>query len=547
MPEIRLSLPGGETIDGESPVVIIGPNGSGKTRQARGITAVSGNAIEFVNALRNTRVATEIPAMGQISARRDYLQLRQQSQSTHWELTSDFDVMFSQLLAQAATVALDFTRRWLDNPGIVQNPEITPLNKIEGLWRKVFPGRDLRWEDWKPEVTSITTGVEVKYSGNTMSDGEKAALYLAGKVFIADPNVVMVVDEPETHLHSLLAIKLWNQLEADRPDIRFVYVTHDLTFAMSRIDATYVLASPVAGLRTLGMDDSIGEDVAGAILGSASLSFYASRVVFCEGDDTSIDSRLYNAWFDGADTVVRPVASSHRVLRCVEAMTQGGLTLSLSAVGIVDRDHYRDAFMESLSPQIHPLPVHEVESLFVLPGVFQAVAKHLGVSMSDDDYASSLRASVDEEQKPQLVIQRWKASVEPRLEALVADTSKRRLSVAELTAQIPVIFDVQSWKFSPSQILTEEAQRIEVAFRSDTALLEFLKVVPGKGLVGESARMAGVTRDAYINLVVQALRSTDDHLGKLKESLVLALTPHLPQRRVAPVGADVAVLTPEGS
>lgn len=545
MSEISLVLPGGDTIEGDGPVVIIGPNGSGKTRQARNISA-SGGKIEFVNALRNTRVAPELPAMGQASARRDYQHQRQQAQSTHWELASDFDLMFSQLLAQASTVALDFARKCLDDPEATRVPETTPLNKIEDLWRNVFPGRSLRWEDWKPEVTSVTGGAEVRYSGNTMSDGEKAALYLAGKVFIADPDTVLVVDEPETHLHSLLAIRLWNQLEEDRPDVRFVYVTHDLNFAMSRSNATYVLAGPIAGLRKLGMDGSIGDDVAEAILGSASLSFYASRVVFCEGDDKSIDSRLYNAWFDGADTVVRPVEGSHRVQRCVEAMTQGGLTLSLSAIGIMDRDHYREAFIESLAPEIHPLPVHEVESLFVLTDVFRAVAKHLGISISDDDYASALRASVSDEQRHQLAIQRWKASVEPRLAALVADTSKRGLSVAEMTEKIPEIFDTSNWQFSPAGILTEEVQRIESVLRSETDLLDLLKVIPGKWLLGEAARLAGISRDAYVNLVVRALRSSDDDLSTLKNALVLALTPHLPQRRVTPAGAEPAVLTPEG-
>ena len=112
-----------------------------------------------------------------------------------------------------------------------------------------------------------------------MSDGEKAALYLAGRVFSSDPGV-LVVDEPETHLHALLAVRLWNALEDARPDIRFVYVTHDLTFALSRHKARFVLASPTEGLRTLDVSAELPDDVAEALLGSASLSFYASRVVF---------------------------------------------------------------------------------------------------------------------------------------------------------------------------------------------------------------------------------------------------------------------------
>ncbi len=52
------------------------------------------------------------------------------------------------------------------------------------------------------------------------------------------------------------------------------------------------------------MGEAVPDDVAGALLGSASLSFYASRVVFCEGTDSSYDAKLYGAWFSGPDTVV---------------------------------------------------------------------------------------------------------------------------------------------------------------------------------------------------------------------------------------------------
>lgn len=59
--DVTLHLPNGAEIAGSQPVVIIGPNGSGKTRQARQVTASGGATVAFVNALRNTRVTREIP------------------------------------------------------------------------------------------------------------------------------------------------------------------------------------------------------------------------------------------------------------------------------------------------------------------------------------------------------------------------------------------------------------------------------------------------------------------------------------------------------
>jgi ABC-type glutathione transport system ATPase component len=236
--DIDIRLPNGEVLPGGDPVVIIGPNGSGKTRKAREIGTPTGGQVEFVNALRNTRVAPELPAMGHDAAQSQYISQRNQARANHWDLSSEFDVMLSRLIGEHSDAAMRFTSRFRDDPASAGIPEETALTRVNDLWKRVFVGRQLRWENWKPTIDNITTGSKISYSGNFMSDGEKAALYLAGRVFITEPGAVLVVDEPETHFHPLLAIRLWDELEAARPDLRFVYITHDLTFAISRTNCT---------------------------------------------------------------------------------------------------------------------------------------------------------------------------------------------------------------------------------------------------------------------------------------------------------------------
>lgn len=557
--DIDIRLPNGEILHGGRPVVLIGPNGSGKTRKVREMTRPNGGTIEFVNALRNTRVASQLPAMGQDDARNQFVSQRNQAQANHWDLSSEFDFMLSRLIGEHSDAAMRFTTRFRDDPGTAGVPEETALTRVGDLWKRVFVGRQLRWENWKPTIDSTTSGTQTTYSGNFMSDGEKAALYLAGRVFSTDPNVVLVVDEPETHFHPLLAIRLWDELEAARPDLRFVYITHDLTFAISRTDCTYVLASPTAGLRTVALGEGVPDDVAAALLGSASLSFYASRVVFCEGTDGSFDSRLFNAWFNGSDTVVRPVQARERVLRCVDALNHGGLAQSLTATGIVDRDYYSDAFFSALPSEVSVLPVHEVESLFVLPSVVKAVATHLSQKFSEADYVAKLKSSVPAEQQRQIVIQRWKVAVEPNLAGLVASTSKRDTTVDQLVTDMPNIFDYHSWSFSPEDILREEAARVSKAVDATTDALVFLALVPGKPLLPVAANQVGMTVSAYVDLIVNALRSVpssdlpkeidpakpENSAIRLHDELVAALEPHLLPRQVASVGVSAELLTPE--
>ncbi|WP_160169701.1 AAA family ATPase [Amycolatopsis rifamycinica] len=527
--DITITLPDGTLLEGSEPIVIVGPNGSGKTRQSRSI--FTGLPMEFVNALRNTRVAPELPIMGFDSARSQFFQQKNQARNNFWDLTSEFDFMLSQLVAQSSMAAMAFTSRYRENPESAGSPPETPLEKVQDLWARIYPGRKLEWREWKPFVSSVTQSTDpVEYSAYHMSDGEKAALYLASRVFLADPGVI-VVDEPETHFHSLLAVRIWNELEDARRDIRFVYVTHDLTFALSRRSARYVIANPTNGLRAIDLDDNLPDDVAAALLGSASLSFYASRIFFCEGGESSFDSRVYKAWFNGLDTVVKPVGSSQMVLRCVDALRTSGVAQALESNGIIDSDYHPDNFKTSLPAGVHVLAVHEIESLFCLSGVLRTVCDHLRRNFDEPNYLNQLRASVSESQRHQLIIQRWKAQLEPRLAGIVSDVSKRNMSIDKLASEVPSIFDEANWSFSPKEILESEKEFVESALVTGT-IEQVLLVVPGKQLLPIAAREAGMNVAAYTDLIINSLDVKSINLTTFSEELVKALGSFLPQRRV---------------
>ena len=72
--DYTLRLHDATELPGKSPVVVIGPNGSGKTRQTRQLTA--NIPMDFVNALRNTRVSPDLPAMGYDAARSNFASQR---------------------------------------------------------------------------------------------------------------------------------------------------------------------------------------------------------------------------------------------------------------------------------------------------------------------------------------------------------------------------------------------------------------------------------------------------------------------------------------
>lgn len=73
-----------------------------------------------------------------------------------------------------------------------------------------------------------------------MSDGERAIFYFIGEVLCAKENSLIIVDEPENHLHKSILNRLWDAIEASRTDCVFLYITHNLDFATSRINSQII-------------------------------------------------------------------------------------------------------------------------------------------------------------------------------------------------------------------------------------------------------------------------------------------------------------------
>ena len=49
-----------------------------------------------------------------------------------------------------------------------------------------------------------------------MSDGERVLFYLAGEVICAPQNSIIIIDEPEMHIHSSLIKSFFDLLEAEK-------------------------------------------------------------------------------------------------------------------------------------------------------------------------------------------------------------------------------------------------------------------------------------------------------------------------------------------
>lgn len=528
---MAISIPGlSSPLDGNGPIVVLGANGSGKTRLA--VQMANSGAAEFIPALRNIAIPDQIPNWTLQTATNELQNRTNQRRSSYWEMVPDIDALFGKLWSSHAVEAMRIYDEVLRGIQPHELPE-TVLTKTKELWRIVFPGRTIEFMDFTARVTNDYLGAAT-YTAKHMSDGERTGLYLAGRVFDSSHPVV-IVDEPETHFHSRLAVRFWDALESLSPSKRFVYVTHDLNFALSRRDAAIVLVRPNQPPELIVPGALLSSDDVASILGAASFSVYASRLIFCEGrEEKSLDQELLRAWFNDRETALIPVGGCENVKRCTAAFQTKSVVSGFAASGIIDRDHWPDDLLSDLA-NVHVLPVHEVESLYVLKPVYTAIGLHAGHKAETIDglYANAFAGFKRQMSGPlanKLICERFKARslmlVERAFASSVDFTDRGRLR-STLIAEIPRTLPAAA----PENIWDEEERAVNAALASDDPTV-FLRVLPGKPLVGPAATSLGLTKERYCELLKSGLAASSDPMfHALHSALEAALAPYLPPRR----------------
>ena len=530
---MAITIPGiSMPIDSDGPVVLLGANGSGKTRLA--VQMANSGSAEFIPALRNIAIPDQIPNWTLQTATNELQNRTNQRRNSYWELVPDIDALFGKLWSSHAVEAMRVYDEVLRGSQPRDLPE-TVLTRTKELWRIVFPGRSITFTDFTAKVTNEYLG-SYTYTAKHMSDGERTGLYLAGRVFDST-HPVIIVDEPETHFHSRLAVRFWDALESLSPSKRFVYVTHDLHFALSRRDARIVLVRPNQPPELIVTGTSLPPDDVASILGAASFSVYASRLVFCEGrEEKSLDQELLRAWFKDRETALIPVGGCENVKRCTAAFQTQAIVSGFAATGIIDRDHWPDDVLSGL-PNVHVLPVHEVESLYVLKSVYAAIAVHAGhrAETIDGLYANAFagfKQQMSGALASKLICERFKARslmLIGRAFVTEVDFENRAALRGTLIAEIPRTLATTT----PENIWDEEERAVNDALLSDDPGV-FLRVLPGKPLIGPAATSLGLTKRRYCDLLKSGLGSSSDSTFQtLHNALEAALAPYLPPRKVS--------------
>lgn len=269
------------------------------------------------------------------------------------------------------------------------------LDRVINIWNFLIEHRCLLCDD---SNNLVLKGKDLKgnYPAFQMSDGERIILYLVGRVLLAPEKALIVIDEPEMHLHKTIVDKLWNRLEQERQDCVFLYLTHDLQFAASRNGRKAWIRSfeyPSKWNIDNIDENDIPEELLLKLLGSR------KKILFCEGKKNSLDSKLFELLFE--DYTITPVETCKDVINFTKSFNKIPNTVA-KAYGIIDHDFRSKEQLSKLEEQnVFSYDVAEVENLFLLPDVIEGFAKYKNERCNIDDIKMSILKKFEQDKQTQ--------------------------------------------------------------------------------------------------------------------------------------------------
>ena len=519
-----------------SSTFLVGANGSGKTRlaveaeQQWGENAHRISAHRALNlnpnvsktsehqALYNLRFGSATPTTG-LSTR----DISQRRKGNRWHgkaetlLLNDFDLLVQALFGDQSNIALK--THTAAHAGTLDKPDFTHFQTLAAIWARVLPHRALQVTG---DDIRASTGDQQPYSAAEMSDGERAIFYIIGQVLVSAENSILIFDEPELHIHRAILSRLWDEVEAARPDCAFLVITHDLEFAASRPGQKFAIRryQPLARwqVERIPEDSGFSEELATLILGSR------QPILFVEGTGSSLDLAIYRACYP--DWTVLARGACENVIHSVVTMRHNSSLTRTTCSGIVDADDYNHEEKDRLATLgVAVLPVSEIENLFLLPSVAAAILEGEGFLGTDlQSKLDVLRQDlILEVSKPgsinEVVLRYCRRRIDRTLKKIDLKDAATPAELATAYAERTLALDVAA-------VAAEFRIRIESAIeRRDIPAL--LANFDNKALLALAAKhLKGISRSAFGNWLTRTMRTSQEN--KLKSALGAVLPSIVP-------------------
>lgn len=420
-----------EVIETTQSLLFIGANGAGKTRLGTWIEIQSPQRelVHRISAQKSLSMPDSTTPVSIEIAERSLLfgnekwnhqhKMHKWSQKPATTLLSDYEKLMVYLFSDETEANAKFKIAYKASTARI-DPPITKIDLVKEAWERVLPHRELVIGGLRVQ-TRVKGQAEKIYNSSEMSDGERVIFYLIGQCLAAPRNGIIVIDEPELHLHKSIQASLWSEVERLRNDCLFIYLTHDVDFAAAQEGSTRIWLKSYDGdsweWDVIRPDDNLPDDLLLEVLGSR------KPVVFVEGENGSYDVSLYREVLPGF--LVVPRGSCSQVIQSVKALRNNPQLHHLSVFGIIDRDRRVPEEIAALETEsIFSLTVAEVENLFCT----EEVIKIASTRLARDPVADFNRVS-DE------IFRRLQAEIDNQVSLHVASEIKFRLNKFDQNAK----------------------------------------------------------------------------------------------------------------
>lgn len=386
-------------------------------------------------------------------------------------------------------------------------PPTTKLDKVKAIWERILPHRELIIGGLRIQ-TRIKEEQAKIYNSSEMSDGERVIFYLIGQCLAARQDAIIVIDEPEIHLHKSVQAPLWAEIEKARPDCLFVYLTHDVDFAAAQEGTQRIWLKSFDGQTwdwtIIEADQELPDELLLEVIGSR------KPVVFVEGENGSYDVFLYREILP--NFLVIPRGSCTQVIQSVKALKANKQLHHLNVYGIIDRDRRVDEEIAGLEQaSIFVLEVAEVENLFCTKEVVEIISKQLVRENPQADFNN-----VSKE-----IFKRLQSELENQISSRVASEIKFQLNNfnenAKGNTQLKTALDSLINGINVDNIYSE----IETKFNQIINAKDYdalLKFYNRKTLLNEASKALNLKNNEFPEMLIRLARSDkrDDIVNALK-------------------------------
>jgi ABC-type Mn2+/Zn2+ transport system ATPase subunit len=379
-------------VSSAAPLFVVGPNGAGKSGLISSLYRLNATYSVRISAHRQTWMESNAVPFSPQDKISNEQSIRGQDTQPHarwkeWNPNVRSGLVIADIIEADNKLSRELADAYrsgnlAEAAKLAAKPQ--PLAEITEL----FAGSGISIKLAIGENSTITASKNdgTPYSIARLSDGERAALLIAGTILTAKKGALILVDEPERHLHASIVTPLLLQLFGKRPDCSFVVSTHELSLPVGVPLAKTVL---VRDSKTTGGDVDawdldllqpgveIDDATKQAIIGSR------RKMLFIEGTSASLDKPLYELLFPGIS--IFPRESCRDVEHAVISVRDAAAVTWVQAFGIVDQDQISPTQRTALIANgIYPLSVYSVESLYYGPTIIAGVARRQSTIVGGD-------------------------------------------------------------------------------------------------------------------------------------------------------------------